>query len=305
MHMNTTEGTSALTGGVNAEQAQETQTTQEAQAPAQAAPGQQATGIQATGQQAPADWRVALPEDLRSEPSLQTIHDINALAKSYVSAQKMIGRPAVGIPDKHATEDDWKAVFNKLGNPEKVEDYDPRLPEGSSFDPEFLDNFKQAAWSHGVLPKQASSLLQWYNNYSQSMVEKATAQAEEQRQANTAALKQEWGEAFSQNLALAQDAARHVGDDALLDALDETGAGDNPAVIKAFAKIGQMLREDKVIGENVGEAKSTPAEALKKAQEILGDAEHPYHNKQHPNHKRAVEEVQAYYRAAYPESPRA
>jgi hypothetical protein len=38
------------------------------------------------------DWRTGLDESLRTDPSLADIKDISGLAKSYIHAQKMIGR---------------------------------------------------------------------------------------------------------------------------------------------------------------------------------------------------------------------
>ena len=38
-------------------------------------------------------------------------------------------------------------------------------------------------------------------------------------------------------------------------------------------------------------ARLTPAEARKEANKIIADFKHPYHVKDHPNHKAAVEEV--------------
>ena len=63
------------------------------------------------------DWRESLPEDLKSDPSLLTVKDVPGLAKSYIHAQKMIGADKLAIPGKNASEEEWSAVYEKLGKP--------------------------------------------------------------------------------------------------------------------------------------------------------------------------------------------
>ncbi len=83
------------------------------------------------------DWRTSLPDDLKNEPSLKLINDVSGLAKSYVSAQKLVGADKIPVPSKHATEEDWKNVYHKLGLPQDVKDYDVKVKEGISIDKEF------------------------------------------------------------------------------------------------------------------------------------------------------------------------
>lgn len=51
-----------------------------------------------------ADWRAALPEDLRADPSLKDIKDVGALAKSYVSTKALMGR-SIRIPTAEDGDD--------------------------------------------------------------------------------------------------------------------------------------------------------------------------------------------------------
>ena len=44
------------------------------------------------------DWKANLPEDIRNDTSLAPIKDIEGLAKSYVNAQKLIGRDKIPMP---------------------------------------------------------------------------------------------------------------------------------------------------------------------------------------------------------------
>ena len=63
------------------------------------------------------NWKDTLPDDLKAEKALESIQDIPGLAKSYIHAQKMIGSDKIPVPNKYATDEDWQAVYNKLGRP--------------------------------------------------------------------------------------------------------------------------------------------------------------------------------------------
>ena len=65
------------------------------------------------------NWRDSLAEDLRSEPSLKDFKDINSLAKSHVSAQKMLGG-SIRIPGEDASDEARQEFYSKLSNVEGV-----------------------------------------------------------------------------------------------------------------------------------------------------------------------------------------
>ena len=67
------------------------------------------------------DWKSGLSEDIRADKSLENIKDISGLAKSYIHAQKMVGADKIPVPNKYATEDDWNAVYEKLGRPKSAD----------------------------------------------------------------------------------------------------------------------------------------------------------------------------------------
>jgi len=54
----------------------------------------------------------------------------------------------------------------------------------------------------------------------------------------------EWGK--SENMVAAQRAARAFCDEELMTLFNSTGLGDHPAIIRAFAKIGKRLSEDRL-----------------------------------------------------------
>ena len=88
--------------------AEEIQTTQSETATESAQPTATAT---------PQTFVDTLDESIRGEPSLKNFNDANTLAKSYLSAQRMIGLDKIAIPNQNSSQEEWNAAFNCLGRP--------------------------------------------------------------------------------------------------------------------------------------------------------------------------------------------
>ena len=75
-------------------------------------------------------------------------------------------------------------------------------------------------------------------------------------------LRQEFGQAFEQRMALAYNAAKQLlGDADMLDEVqlaDGRMLGDHPQVVRMFAKLAEQIGEDKLLGET-SELIMTPA----------------------------------------------
>ena len=74
---------------------------------------------------------------------------------------------------------------------------------------------------------------------------------------------------------------------------DGTKLGDHPAVIKAFADLASKMGEDKIVQAD-GPTYLTPKQIDKEIANIPAPGS-AYWDKNHPNHKAAVEEVQALF----------
>ena len=238
------------------------------------------------------DWRLALPPELQEDASLRTINDISTLAKSYVHAQKLIGADKIPVPSKHATEDDWKKVYTKLGLPEKLEEYQVEFKESATLDKKFIEDFKKAAHTAGVLPKQAQALANWYQEINANAEKEALKLLESRRTEEVEGLKKEWGAAFDKNVTAARKVLGKFADNDMLEYLDKTGLGNDVRLVKLLSKIGETFKEDSVAGGNEGmPGVMTPAQAKQEIGKIMGDSNHPYFIASHPNHKAAVQEM--------------
>ena len=232
-----------------------------------------------------------IPDEYRGEKSLSNFRDMGDFVKSYLSAQKIVGADKIPVPNKFATEDDWKAVFNKLGAPEKPEDYKYSFKEGE-VDQELVSSFNQEAHKLGLLPQQAESLIKYYNNITEGSSIQAEEKAAETRLNTENELKREFGPQYTKRLDQAKRlASSTLGSEFLNNTFLQDGSrlGDNIAVVKAFSELADKLSEDEVVkGDTSG---YMTAKDLEKEISTLQEEGSPFWDKQHPNHERTVQEV--------------
>jgi len=252
------------------------------------------------------DWKASLDESLRSDPSLADIKDVSGLAKSYIHAQKMVGRDKVAIPQEGATPDEWAAFYDRLGRPSQYEinKADIKLPENiqvnEATEKAMLDIFHQA----GLTNAQANAI---YNGYMQQLVgdvEGAGRAREEQQAEWHAQLQKDFGKAFDQQVDLAQRAAKEFGGEDFLKWLDQSGMGDNPMFVKMFAKIGKGMSESTADTGNGTSSFALTPEAAR--QEIARLQRDPTFMKQYSSteidgHNEAIAKMQSLFQFAYPD----
>lgn len=244
------------------------------------------------------DWRTSLPEEIRSHASLDSITDVGALAKSYVHAQSMIGADKVVVPGKWATEDDWSAVYDKLGRPADADGYELKVetPEGVEPDGEMLSWFKSTAHANGLTPRQAQGLLAEYTQFTQGREQSTSGQIEQQQANAEQELRREWGEAYDNRLSVAKDVLAQFGSDELADTATTNGStlfGNDPNVIRMLHKVGayinERVSEDGLLGAKTAGGMA-PDEIRAKLRELTAEGS-PYWNNRAPEHDWYVEEA--------------
>jgi len=238
-------------------------------------------------------WKEAIPEDLRNDPNISKFTELEALAKSYINATRMIGQDKVAVPNNNSTDDQWNEVYNKLGRPESPDKYKLEVKSDVvPLDDGAIKSFAENAHKLGLNNKQAQGILEFYKesmegSVQQSKVDTETAQANAEAQ-----LRKEWGRAFDDNIKKAGAVAKANMNPQILDMelKDGTRLGDHPEVIKGFANIANLLSEDKLVGtesENVSQGVDYQSEISK----IVNDRSGPYWNKSHPDHDKVVQQV--------------
>ena len=232
-----------------------------------------------------------IPKDYQEEKALQNFNSMEDFVKSYLSAQRLVGANKIAVPNKMATDEDWQQVFQKLGAPNKPEDYKYSF-SNEDIDQNMLSSFNETAHRLGLLPQQAERLIKFYNEMNTD-AEQAKVQAAEQKQTQVMEeLKKEFGANYNKRIDQARKLATETFSKELLnDTILKDGSrlGDNPEVIKAFSMLADKLSEDEIIkGDGLGYM--TANEIEKEISELTEEGS-PYWNKTHPNHKKTVDQV--------------
>ena len=254
---------------------------------------QPTTPVATPAAQPTSSWKDSISEDFRNDPSIEKFTEIDALAKSYINATKMIGQDKIVIPTKNSSQEAWDEAYAKLGRPESADKY--ALDAKSDvvpFDETAIKSFAEQSHKLGLNNKQAQGILEFYKNNmegsaQQAKIDTETAQSQAEQQ-----LRQEWGRDFDGKVKQAGALAKANINPEVLDMTLSNGTrlGDHPEIIKGFAKIANMMSEDKIVAtesENV----NTVADIETEISTITNDTDGPYWNKQHPDHDKVVQQV--------------
>lgn len=250
------------------------------------------------------DWKNALPDDVKTDPSLADIKDVGGLAKSYIHAQKMVGTDKISLPTENATPEEMNAFYDRLGRPKEYEFTKAELPEGMDYNEDMEKQMKALMHSAGLTNKQANDLNNGYLKYMSEQFTNQKTADENQKAEWYKTLKTDLGKAFDEQVDLSQRAARELGGDDFLTWLDNTGQGNNPMFVKMFAKVGQMMAE---AGAEPGKPQSfemTPESARAEIARLQRDPNfmEQYNNKETDGHKEAVKKFGRLFEYAYPDT---
>jgi len=246
----------------------------------------------ATSEPVETSWRDSLPDDLRSNTSLEKFSDVSTLAKSYINAESMIGKDKMVVPGENTTEDQWNDIYNKLGRPESSNGYELQmnLQEGEVVDEQLYTAFKDAAHANGLSPKQAQGLLNFYNDIStEALNEQANSGVLAQEQSSRE-LREEWGRNYETNLNAASNVAKQfLGEDVFqIELSDGSLLGDNATLIRGLSKIASIVSEDTLVGDKNDVVSNAGVQEQLNNLTAQGTA---YWNKQDPNHDATVKKV--------------
>ena len=241
----------------------------------------------------PSTWKDSISEEYRKDPNIEKFTEADALAKSYINAVKMIGQDKIAIPTNNSTQEAWDEAYEKLGRPESPDKYTlDAKSDVVPFDETAIKSFAEQSHKLGLNNKQAAGILDFYKNNmegsaQQAKIDTETAQSQAEQQ-----LRQEWGRDFEGKVKQAGALAKANINPEVLDMTLSNGirVGDHPEIIKGFAKIADMMSEDKIVStesENV----NTVADIESEISAITNDTDGPYWNKNHPDHDKMVQQV--------------
>ncbi len=202
-------------------------------------------------------WVADLPEDLRSNPTLQSFKGNDwkevgpALAKSFIETKKMTGQKAYDLPKDDWKPEQWSEWGKLVGIPETPDKYtkpDKALLEKAGLSEEHLKQIEERAHKLKVTDKQ-------YKDYMAMSIDDIVAQKTAMEQSRQESLKrddetlrQEWGADYDKNAGLVKAALAKFGSPELSKWAEDNGAANNPLLAKLFAKIGAEMGESSARG---------------------------------------------------------
>jgi len=226
----------------------------------------------------------SLPDDLANEPSLRNFDDVSKLAKSYVHLVKMRGVPEDQLI-KLPSDGNYSEVYNKLGRPEDPSGYE--IDISNDLNKDYAENAHQL----GLSKDQARKIYSWMSDKYNELQRQDRSQYEESVQMGINNLKREWGQDFDAQTQIAKQAFLQLADAEMVKTMEESGLGNSPQMIKLFNKVGQILKEDGMLQNDVAFGDSGGRASIQDKLDKIMDSESPYWDGMHPEHDKYVSEA--------------
>lgn len=141
---------------------------------------------------------------------------------------------------------------NPAQPPQKVvpEKYDLKLPEGSQLDATHIEKVAALAKERKLSNEEAQAIIDRDNATISGFADGQNKQLKERQDAwvkDSQNDKEFGGEAFAKNAELAKRVVERFGSDALKTALNDTGLGNHPELLRVFVRIGKAMSEDQLV----------------------------------------------------------
>ncbi len=201
-------------------------------------------------------WRDTLPEDIRGEKVFDRVSNFEGAMKSLASAERMVGKDKIPIPNEASSDVEWDAYFVAGGRPNTAGDYNLTRPEElpeEYYNQELATAAQELFHKIGLSKKQADALFTFNNNTVITQLAKNVQDAELEAGTLKDGLYSDWGNAFEQK--------KHMGNVAI-----ETGTnGDVEFKERITVKFGNdpdFIRFASNLGGKFAEASSPAAASI-------------------------------------------
>lgn len=237
-----------------------------------------------------------LPEDLRNDPSLKDIKSLEGLAKSHISAQKMLGRERLSIPGEEASDEERAEFYTQLGRPANPEGYgfrDALDEQTREMHGDLLEGMSESFFEAGVSDAQAARIVEGYLKQDAARVEQMNQFAEVALNNTREVLQKEWGDQMDANLEIANEAARTIFEGDSFEAFtkirlaDGSYLGDSALMAKLMLAIGETMQEGN-LPRGTSNLGMTEADAQARLAEL--QSHEAYLNPDHPQHQEVLNE---------------
>lgn len=257
-------------------------------------------------QTTPLNWdtlKQYVPAEYKDAGVWETLQgkDVSVLLKNYAEQAKYIGG-SVKIP-KPEDKDGWQKVYSKLGRPENKDGYKYDFPEHTKIDwnTAAYEKMRDRAWENGLTQDQFKAQMDLYTGEFMESANKAMQEQNEREEKARNELKTKYGQNYEYNRLLAAKAAEQYFPKDIAEAIAEEMT-ISPGLFEGLFKLGTELSESGTFGNvSPGELGGLSYDAAQeKIQALNRDREHPYWNKNHPDHKSAVAQAQTWFKVKRP-----
>lgn len=219
------------------------------------------------------DFMSALSPEIRDNPSITKFGgNVDKLAQSYLSLERLMGQGRVVIPKDENDAAGWAAYDKAFGVPETPDKYNLNM-NGHNVN---IDDFKALMRENHISSPVAQKLLDAYLKDFDDLNDYLIKKAEQDMETAQSELKKDWGVKYTENIKKA-NATLHklAGDD--FEYFNQK-IGNDPKFIKLLAIIGESMSEGSLGGfeGQVSGFNKTPAEAKAEFDKILNDPNDAY-----------------------------
>jgi hypothetical protein len=189
-----------------------------------------------------------------TDTTLITDGEDTQVAQGQQTAEPTGGEPTGGDATQQTQAQDTTSETAgdiKTGNEDELkgapEQYEFKAPEGREYHPSVINAFSEVAKELNLTQENADKLL---NKMAPIITERQTQQIEavqEQWAEASKADKEFGGEKLDENLKVAKSALEKFGSPELSKLLQETGAGNNPEIIRLLYRVGKATGEDSLV----------------------------------------------------------
>jgi hypothetical protein len=238
-----------------------------------------------------------LDTEIAADPSLKAIGDVKSLIKSYVHAQRKIGKKGVILPDENSTQEEWDTFYQKAGVPLEEQEYIsslqfPTQDQEAQFNDAFNEEFAKKAHELRVRPDQAKQMYDFFSEQAKTTSENYMNDTQEQMQTELNSLRDTLGvDAYTERLTKTTQMLKETVGDDFLSYLGESGLGQNAQVVKALGEIAMKFYNEAPLPKGTHKAAMSKDEMEAEINRAMGNPNDPYRKPSHPDHHRRVNEI--------------
>lgn len=224
-----------------------------------------------------------------SAPVEQTVTPETAQTEAPAEPQafnfaESLGEDYAHIAEKYESPADLAKAYSELNKqfsqrevPETPTDYNLPEIEGWEWNDDTLDKFGGKMKDLGYTQEAATGALQMY---AQAQIEQAKADSQQLEQ-RLDDLKNDWGDAYENNIASAQRIIDQVGGDELNKLLfNNPMLGNNATLIQAFAKMADLTSESTLPDNPAPSGGMSKAQALSEISELMDKRKATYNHEE-------------------------